>query len=183
MKKKLLFLGPPGAGKGTQANLFCKKYGLDHLSTGDLLRDEVSSGSDLGIQAAEVMNKGELVSDDLVLSIVEGRLAKTNTGWLLDGFPRNVNQANALKRLLEKINQPLEGVVLIKIDDDYLINRLLERGRQDDNKQVIINRLKIYREKTSPLIDLYAKQGILDVIEGNAEIDVVFSCIEKALGG
>ncbi len=182
MKKKLLFLGPPGAGKGTQANLFCKKYGLEHLSTGDLLRDEVSSGSNLGMKAEEVMNKGELVSDELVLSIVEGRLANKNEGWLLDGFPRNVNQANDLQTLLEKINQPLEGVILIKIDDDYLIKRLLERGRQDDNKQVIINRLKIYREKTSPLIDLYAKQGILDVIEGNAEIDVVFSCIEKALG-
>ncbi|MBW3042759.1 adenylate kinase [Prochlorococcus marinus] len=182
MKNKLLFLGPPGAGKGTQANLYCKKYGLDHLSTGDLLRDEVSSGSVLGIKAAEIMNKGELVSDDLVLSIVEGRLLNTKKGWLLDGFPRNVNQASSLEKLLEKINQPLEAVILIKTADDYLIKRLLERGRQDDNEQVIINRLKIYREKTSPLIDLYTKQGILEGINGNADIDVVFSCIEKALG-
>ena len=157
MKKKLLFLGPPGAGKGTQANIFCKKYGLDHLSTGDLLRDEVSSGSVLGRQAAEVMNKGELVSDELVLSIVEGRLVNAKKGWLLDGFPRNVNQANSLESLLEKINQPLEGVILIKISDDFLTKRLLQRGRQDDNEQVIMNRLKIYREKTSPLIDLYSK--------------------------
>lgn len=182
MKKKLLFLGPPGAGKGTQANLFCKKYGLVHLSTGDLLRDEVSTGSVLGLKAAEIMNKGELVSDDLVLSIVEGRLVSINEGWLLDGFPRNINQANSLKNLLEKIRQPLEGVILIKVDDDYLIKRLLERGRQDDNEQVIINRLNIYRKKTAPLIDLYKKQGILDEIEGNADIDVVFSSIEKSLG-
>ena len=182
MKKKLLFLGPPGAGKGTQANLFCKKYGLIHLSTGDLLRDEVSSGSLLGQKAAEIMNKGELVSDELVLSIVEGRLVKTSEGWLLDGFPRNVNQANSLKKLLEKIKQPLEGVISIKIADDFLIKRLLARGRQDDNEQVIINRLKIYREKTSPLINLYSNQGILEEIEGNADIDVVFSGIEKALG-
>ena len=182
MKKKLLFLGPPGAGKGTQANLFCKKYGLCHLSTGDLLRDEVSSGSVLGIKAAEIMNKGELVSDELVLSIVEGRLGNISQGWLLDGFPRNINQANSLKKLLEKINQPLEAVISIKIDDQYLIKRLLARGREDDNEQVIINRLKIYREKTSPLIDLYSKQGILEAIDGNADIDVVFSCIEKALG-
>ena len=182
MKKKLLFIGPPGAGKGTQANLFCKKYALEHLSTGDLLRDEVNSGSVLGIKAAEIMNKGELVSDELVLSIVEGRLVNINEGWLLDGFPRNVNQANSLKNLLEKINQPLEGVILIKVADDYLIKRLVERGRQDDNEQVITNRLKIYREKTSPLIDLYKKQGILKEIEGNADIDVVFSCIEKSLG-
>ena len=182
MKKKLLFLGPPGAGKGTQANLFCKKYGLVHLSTGDLLRDEVSSGSVLGLKADEIMNKGELVSDELVLSIVEGRLININEGWLLDGFPRNINQANSLKNLLEKIKQPLEGVILIKVDDDYLIKRLLERGRQDDNEQVITNRLNIYREQTTPLIDLYKKQGILEEIEGNADIDIVFSSIEKSLG-
>ena len=109
-------------------------------------------------------------------------MVNINEGWLLDGFPRNVNQANSLKNLLEKINQPLEGVILIKVADDYLIKRLVERGRQDDNEQVITNRLKIYREKTSPLIDLYKKQGILEEIEGNADIDVVFSCIEKSLG-
>ena len=182
MKKKLLFIGPPGAGKGTQANLFCSKYGLDHLSTGDLLRDEVSSGSDLGLQASEIMNKGELVSDELVLSIVEGRLDNIKKGWLLDGFPRNVNQANALKNLLEKINHPLEAVISIQIADDVLIKRLLSRGREDDNEEVIVNRLKVYREKTSPLIDLYSKQGLLVEIDGNADIDVVFSCIENALG-
>ena len=182
MKKKLLFIGPPGAGKGTQANLFCSKYGLDHLSTGDLLRDEVSSGSDLGLQASEIMNKGELVSDELVLSIVEGRLENIKKGWLLDGFPRNVNQANALKNLLEKINHPLEAVISIQIADDVLIKRLLSRGREDDNEEVIVNRLKVYREQTSPLIDLYSKQGLLVEIDGNADIDVVFSCIEKALG-
>ena len=182
MKKKLLFLGPPGAGKGTQAKLYCNKYGLEHLSTGDLLRDEVESGSKLGLKASEIMNKGELVNDELVLSIVEGRLMNTKKGWLLDGFPRNVNQAHLLKKLLEKINQPLEAVISIKISDDYLIKRLLARGREDDNEDVIINRLKIYREKTSPLIDLYRNQGILDGIDGNADIDVVFSSIENALG-
>ena len=182
MKKKLLFIGPPGAGKGTQANLFCAKYGLDHLSTGDLLRDEVSSGSALGRKASELMNKGELVSDELVLSIVEGRLAKIKKGWLLDGFPRNVNQANLLKKLLDTIEQPLEAVISIKIADDFLIKRLLARGREDDNEEVISNRLKVYREKTSPLIDLYRKQGILVEIDGNADIDVVFSCIQRALG-
>tara|TARA_B100000700_G_C14938804_1_gene805708 strand:- start:4 stop:552 length:549 start_codon:yes stop_codon:yes gene_type:complete len=182
MKKKLLFLGPPGAGKGTQANLYCKKYGLDHLSTGELLRQEVNSGSILGIQAAEIMNKGELVSDQLVLSIVEGRLSGIKKGWLLDGFPRNITQANSLEKLLERINQPLEAVISIKISDEYLIKRLLARGREDDNKEVITNRLKIYREQTAPLIDLYTNQRILEGIDGNANIDVVFSCIEKALG-
>ena len=103
-------------------------------------------------------------------------------GWLLDGFPRTVNQANSLKKLLEKINQPLEAVISIEITDDYLVKRLLARGREDDNEEVIANRLKIYREKTSPLIDLYTRQGILVGIDGNADIDVVFSCIEKSLG-
>ena len=182
MKKKLLFIGPPGAGKGTQASLLCTKHCLDHLSTGDLLRDEVASGSELGLKASQVMNKGELVSDELVLSIVEGRLVNISKGWLLDGFPRNVNQANSLKKLLDKIEQPLEAVISIKIADDYLIERLLQRGREDDNEEVIVNRLKIYREKTAPLVDLYRKEGILMEIDGNADIDVVFSCIEKALG-
>ena len=182
MKKKLLFLGPPGAGKGTQANLYCKKYGLEHLSTGDLLREEVSSESVLGLRAAEIMNKGELVSDELVLSIVEARLVNLKRGWLLDGFPRNIHQANSLKILLENISQPLEAVISIKIADDFLIKRLLARGREDDNEQVITNRLKIYRDKTAPLIDFYTKQGLLNGIDGNADIDVVFSCIEKALG-
>ncbi len=182
MKKKLLFIGPPGAGKGTQAKLFCTKYGLEHLSTGDLLRDEVSSGSVLGRKASEVMNKGELVSDELVLSIVESRLVNIKQGWLLDGFPRNVNQANSLQNLLKKIDQPLEAVISIQISDNYLIKRLLARGREDDNEEVIANRLQIYRDKTSPLVDLYRKQGILVGIDGNADIDVVFSCIEKALG-
>ena len=182
MKNKLLFLGPPGAGKGTQASIFCKKYAIEHLSTGDLLRDEVSIGSVLGIKASEIMNKGELVSDELVLSIVEGRLIRGQKKWLLDGFPRNLAQANSLIKLLDKIDQPLEAVVLIKIADHFLIERLLARGRQDDNEKVITNRLKIYRDKTTPLINLYEKQGILKVIDGNADIDVVFSCIEKALG-
>ena len=101
---------------------------------------------------------------------------------MLDGFPRNVSQANALKNLLEKINNPLEAVISIQIADDVLIKRLLSRGREDDNEEVIVNRLKVYREKTSPLIDLYSKQGLLVEIDGNADIDVVFSCIEKALG-
>ena len=134
MKQRLLFLGPPGAGKGTQAALLCDRHGLRHLSTGDLLRAEVSAGSDLGKEAESVMNRGELVSDSLVLAIVKAQLGALNgQGWLLDGFPRNVVQAEALEPLLQELNQPIEAVVLLELDDAVLIERLLSRGRDDDN--------------------------------------------------
>ena len=181
MKERLLFLGPPGAGKGTQAELLCRRQGFSHLSTGDLLRDEVSAGSEIGNKVSEIINKGELVSDQLVLSIVEKRLTDLTKGWLLDGFPRNLSQAHALKKLLEKIAQPLEVVVLIQIEDEFLIERLLSRGRKDDNESVIRHRLEVYRNKTAPLIEHYKSQGILKVIQGNDEIDVVSCCINDAI--
>ena len=182
MKKHLLFLGAPGAGKGTQAELLSATNSYLHLSTGELLRKEIEMQTKLGIKVKDIINRGELVSDEVVLEIVRKNLDKDNKGWILDGYPRNLSQANSLNEVLIEINQPLEAVVLIKCADDYLIKRLLERGRKDDNQQVIKNRLEIYREKTSPLIDLYRKEGILEEIEGNADIDVVFSCIEKSLG-
>ncbi len=181
MKQRLLFLGPPGAGKGTQASLLANKYSLNHFSTGDLLREEVAANSELGQQASEIMNKGELVSDELVLSIVESRLIGIEKGWLLDGFPRNIVQATALRALLDKISQPLQAVILIRIQDSILIERLLSRGREDDNENVIKHRLEVYRNQTAPLIEHYSSQGILKVIDGNADIELVSSCIEKEL--
>ena len=181
MKTRLLFLGPPGAGKGTQANLICKENGILHLSTGELLREEVVSATDLGKQVESIMNKGELVSDLLVLSIVEKRLAKSQEGWLLDGFPRNLSQAKLLKDLLEKISQPIETVLLLAIDDQTLINRMLSRGRKDDTESVISNRLKIYRDKTSPLINYYKSLGILQCVDGNGTVEDVNSRIKKVL--
>jgi len=181
MKKKLLFLGPPGAGKGTQANLFCKKYGLDHLSTGDLLRDEVSSCSVLGMKAAEIMNKGELVSDELVLSIVEGRLVNINKGWLLDGFPRNVNQANSLKKLLDKINQPLEVVFYLDIPEEVLIKRLLLRGRKDDNEETIRTRVNIYKKTTEPLIEYFKDLSLLEYIDADRDLKTISSDIKQKM--
>jgi len=181
MKQRLLFLGPPGAGKGTQASLVCERQGLAHLSTGDLLRDEVSSGSELGGKARDIMNKGELVSDEIVLSIVERKLNSLRMGWLLDGFPRNLSQANSLKTLLDQIAQPLQIVILIQVADEFLIERLLARGREDDSEEVIKNRLEIYRNKTAPLIEYYKSEGILRVIQGDADIDVVSCCINDAI--
>ena len=181
MKKRLLFLGPPGAGKGTQASILCAKNDLIHLSTGDLLRSEVSAGSSLGQEASFLMNKGELVSDSIVLSIVKKNLTGQIKGWLLDGFPRNLAQAKSLQPLLEEIGQSIEAVLLIEINDDVLVKRLLARGRDDDNEIVIRNRLKVYREKTAPLIDHYSEMGLLKSIQGDADINIVENRIQEVL--
>ena len=181
MKKRLLFLGPPGAGKGTQAKLLCNEKGLLHLSTGDLLREEVSQATDLGRQASEIMNKGELVSDSLVLTIVQKKLGNAQNGWLLDGFPRNISQAIALNEFLIKINQPIETVISLEINDEILVNRLLSRGREDDNESVIRHRLEVYRDKTAPLIDHYNSQGILQIVKGDLLVEEVFNLIKEKL--
>ncbi len=185
MKQRLLFLGPPGAGKGTQAQKLADSQGLLHLSTGDLLRAEVTAGSALGQEAEAVMARGELVSDALVLAIVRSRLeqqaAAGGGGWLLDGFPRNRAQAEALSRLLGELNQPIELVVLMELDDALLIQRLLERGRADDNEAVIRHRLTVYREQTAPLIAFYREQQLLASIEAEGSIDAIAARIDALL--
>ena len=181
MKRRLLFLGPPGAGKGTQAMKLSQKHELLHLSTGDLLRAEVEAETNFGKQAKTIMNKGELVSDELVLSIVAQRITTQKDGWLLDGFPRNLTQAKSLESLLEKVKQSIELVLLIEVDDEILINRLLNRGRSDDNEEIIRNRLKIYRQKTLPLIDHYSSLGLLKSVNGEGEMETIEERIEKVL--
>jgi adenylate kinase len=173
MKHRLLFLGPPGAGKGTQAVKVAERRGLLHLSTGDLLRAEVAGGSELGKEAEAVMARGELVSDALVLAIVRGRLSSHQGGWLLDGFPRNLTQAEALDGLLAELNQQIELVVLLEVDDAVLIQRLLSRGRADDNEEVIRNRLEVYRQQTAPLIEHYRSQGLLQAVEAAGTVDTI----------
>ena len=181
IKQRLLFLGPPGAGKGTQAERLCASHGLMHLSTGELLRAEVAANSPLGQEAAAVMNRGELVSDDLVLAIVEKQLTTQSGGWLLDGFPRTVIQAEALEPILEQLKQPIQAVVLLELNDAALIQRLLSRGRTDDNESVIRHRLEVYREKTAPLIDHYRQQGLLETVEAHGNIEAITSSIEAVL--
>ena len=186
MKQRLLFLGPPGAGKGTQAQQLAAERGLLHLSTGDLLRAEVAAGTALGKEAEAVMARGELVSDALVLAIVRSRLeqqaAAGGGGWLLDGFPRNVAQADALAQLLDELGQQIELVVLMELDDGVLIQRLLSRGRADDNEAVIRHRLEVYREQTAPLIAYYRERELLQSVEADGTVEAIAGRITALLG-
>jgi len=181
MKQRLLFLGPPGAGKGTQAQRLAESQGLLHLSTGDLLRAEVAAGTALGQEAEAVMARGELVSDALVLAIVRSRLESHGGGWLLDGFPRNVAQADALAALLEELGQQIERVVLMELDDAVLVQRLLSRGRDDDNEAVIRHRLEVYRQQTEPLIAYYRERDLLAPVEAAGSVEAIGDRIASLL--
>ena len=182
MKQRLLFLGPPGAGKGTQAQRLAETQNLLHLSTGDLLRAEVAAGSELGKEAEAVMARGELVSDALVLAIVRHRLQSHSGGWLLDGFPRNVAQADALAQLLDELGQQIELVVLMELDDAVLVQRLLSRGRADDNEEVIRHRLEVYRQQTEPLIAYYRERNLLAPVEAAGTVEEIGARIASLLG-
>ncbi|MFM2174625.1 MAG: hypothetical protein RLZZ54_2552 [Cyanobacteriota bacterium] len=182
MKQRLLFLGPPGAGKGTQAQRLAETQNLLHLSTGDLLRAEVAAGSELGKEAEAVMARGELVSDALVLAIVRSRLQAHSGGWLLDGFPRNVAQADALAQLLDELGQQIELVVLMELDDAVLVQRLLSRGRADDNEEVIRHRLEVYRQQTEPLIAYYRERNLLAPVEAAGTVEEIGARIASLLG-
>jgi adenylate kinase len=178
---RLIFLGPPGAGKGTQAQVFAEHHSVPHISTGDILRASVSAETELGKKAKGYMDRGELVPDDLILDLVGGRLeeADTKSGWILDGFPRNVSQAKFLDILLAQMNQMYECVVNLDVPDEVIVARLLERGRTDDNEAVIRNRLSVYREQTAPLIDFYREHQILVSIDGNQPIEHVTGALTE----
>ncbi len=181
MKKYLLFLGPPGAGKGTQAGLMSKASQYLHLSTGELLRNEVDLKTNLGIQVKEIINSGKLVKDELVLEIVRKNLLKKNKGWILDGYPRNISQANSLNKVLEDINQNLEMVFYLDVNEEILVKRLLKRGRADDNENTIRTRLSIYKETTEPLIDFYKDKNILRYIDGDRELKIISDEIKQKM--
>ena len=181
MKKHLLFLGAPGAGKGTQASLLSQINSFLHLSTGELLRQEIEMNTDLGKQVKEIMNKGELVSDQLVLEIVQKNLSNDNKGWILDGFPRNLSQANSLNDVLKKINQPLEIVFYLDIPEEILIKRLLTRGRKDDNEETIKTRLKVYKKNTEPLIKYYENLSLLKYINADGDLKTISDEIRQKM--
>ena len=179
----IILFGPPGSGKGTQAVNICENLRVPHLSTGDMLREAVASGSDIGKKAKQIMENGGLVSDEIVLSIVKERLALKDceSGFILDGFPRTINQAKGLDSLLEE-SQKIEYVLRIKVDEEDIIKRLIDRGRSDDKPEIIKNRFKSYNSQTQPLIPFYEEREILFNINGMQEIEKVFEDIKKVIG-
>ena len=182
---KVVFLGPPGAGKGTQAVKIAEKYNVPHISTGDILRAAVKEGTELGKLAKEYMDKGELVPDDVIIGIIRERLSQPDVrerGFILDGFPRTLPQAEALDKMLAELNMPLDKVVYLNVDDEEIVKRLLARGRADDTEEVIRNRLEVFRKQTAPLIDYYSEKGILAEVYGVGEIDEITKKIEESLG-
>ena len=181
MKRHVLFLGAPGAGKGTQAELLSKAHSFLHLSTGDLLRKEIEKRSNLGVQVKDVMNKGQLVSDELVLEIVKKNLGSDNNGWILDGYPRNLSQANSLNDVLRKINQSLEIVFYLDIPEDVLIKRLIMRGRKDDNEDTIKTRLKVYKKDTEPLIKYFESLSLLQYIDADRDLNLISAEIRQKM--
>ena len=212
---RIVFLGAPGSGKGTQAQKLMADYGLQQISTGDLLRGAVAAGSELGRRAKAAMDAGELVTDDIVLGIIAERLARDDCkqGFILDGYPRNLQQAKDLEPVLRDIGQSLDAAVLLDVDMDILMKRLTGRRtcsktgkllniyfspqeeidavtaaggelvqRADDNEETIGNRLKVYREQTEPLIEFYRDAGLLKVVEGEGDIEEIYSRLKEALG-
>jgi len=209
---RIVLLGAPGSGKGTQAQRLQAKYGVPQVSSGDLLRDAVARKTELGLKVKAVMDLGQLVSDDIVLGLIRERLGRPDaaSGFILDGFPRNIDQANSLNALLKELRQPIDAVLLLDVRRETLIKRLAGRRtcptcgtvynihsmpagantcsrdgtqlvqRDDDKEEVVVNRLEVYQNQTRPLIDYYSKLGLLRVVAGEGELEEVFERMEAA---
>ena len=184
---RILFLGPQGAGKGTQAKRIESEYGLPHIATGDILRKAIADGTELGRLAKPIYEAGKLVPDDLIIGVIRDRLAEADAddGFVLDGFPRNLPQTEALDDMLLEIDRPLDVVLELRVPREVAVERMLRRAaeedRSDDTPEAIAERLALYDEVTLPVIDHYAPTGKLVVIHGNKPIDAVWAEIQDAL--
>ncbi|WP_040864900.1 adenylate kinase [Nocardia exalbida] len=179
---RVVLLGPPGAGKGTQAVLLSEKLGVPHISTGDLFRANISQQTPLGREAQKYMDAGDLVPSDVTNRMVEARVNEPDAanGFVLDGYPRTVDQADALEKILENMNTELDAVLRFVVPEDTVVERMLARGRTDDNEGVIRNRLRVYREETEPLLEHY--DGLVVSVDGVGEVDDVNARALRALG-
>ena len=181
---RILILGPQGSGKGTQARRIAAAHGIPHVATGDILRSAIAAGSELGLRVAPILERGDLVPDDLMVELIRHRLAEED-GFVLDGFPRTVPQAEALDAMLEEIGKPLDLVLLLDVSDDVSIERLLERSRQegrpDDAPEAIRNRLRLYHGLTEPVVDRYRSEGMVVTVDGNRPVEDVAATVEAEL--
>lgn len=186
---RIVFLGPPGSGKGTQAKLLGKRFGVPAISTGDMLREAVRRETALGRRAKSIMEAGELVPDDVVIGLIRERIGSPDVagGFLLDGFPRTIAQAQVFRRLLEDNGTPLDAVVNLAVPEATLLERLLGRagqeGRSDDRPETVRERLRVYGEKTAPLVAFYEASGLLTHVDGFGSVDDVTGRIDRVLTG
>ena len=184
---RIVLLGPPGSGKGTQAALLKDELKVPHISTGALLRDAAERGTQLGLQAKALSDKGELVPDDVISGMLEERLSEADVanGFILDGYPRNLAQAKSLDILLARLDQPVEEAVLIDIDAEQIVKRIAKRaqqeGRADDTEETVRNRLRVYAEQTAPVANYYEDKGLLTRVLGDGTIPEIFQRVLSVL--
>jgi adenylate kinase len=184
---RIVLLGPPGSGKGTQAKKLVEEFGIPHISTGALLREAAAKGTELGLKAKELTDKGELVPDDVMLGMIEERLGQPDIedGFILDGYPRNLAQAESLEDLLERIGKPADEAILIDVEVERIIKRIARRakeeGRADDNEETLRHRFEVYEEQTAPVADFYAERGLLTRVLGHGPVEEIFQRILSVL--